>query len=229
MPLDLTQIKALCFDIDGTLRDTDDQAVHRISKLLQPIRFFFPEKNPSPFARRLIMSGEDLGNKLIGLPDRLDIDHHFARLLHFYDRLRPNKKVKPSLIIPGVKEMLIQFKAHYPMAVVSAGRSSIVQAFLEQFELTSFFECVATSQTCRRTKPYPDPILWAADKMNVPPENCLMIGDTTVDMRAGVAAGSQTVGVLCGFGEESELQRSGADLILATTANLVETLIKQEP
>ena len=43
-----------------------------------------------------------------------------------------------------------------------------------------------------------------------------MIGDTTVDMRAGKAAGAQTVGVLCGFGEEPELRQLGADLILVS-------------
>jgi phosphoglycolate phosphatase-like HAD superfamily hydrolase len=41
-----------------------------------------------------------------------------------------------------------------------------------------------------------------------------------VDIRSGKAAHAQTVGVLCGFGEEPELRRHGADLILASTAEL---------
>jgi phosphoglycolate phosphatase-like HAD superfamily hydrolase len=49
-------------------------------------------------------------------------------------------------------------------------------------------------------------------------------GDTTLDIRAGKAATAQTVGVLCGFGEEYEIRRSGADLILAETADLIEIL-----
>jgi phosphoglycolate phosphatase-like HAD superfamily hydrolase len=56
------------------------------------------------------------------------------------------------------------------------------------------------------------------------PENCLMVGDTTVDIRAGKAAGTQTVGVLCGFGQEAELRRAGADLIIASTAVLPQLL-----
>lgn len=47
-----------------------------------------------------------------------------------------------------------------------------------------------------------------------------MIGDTTVDMRAGKAAGAQTLGVLCGFGEEDELKQLGADLIVKSTSDL---------
>jgi len=56
--------------------------------------------------------------------------------------------------------------------------------------------------------------------MRVAPENCLMIGDTTVDIRAGKSAGAQTIGVLSGFGERSELVRAGADLILPDVNHL---------
>ena len=53
-----------------------------------------------------------------------------------------------------------------------------------------------------------------------------MIGDTTVDIQAGKAAGAQTVGVLCGFGEEPELKKKGADMILNTTSELTSLLLK---
>jgi phosphoglycolate phosphatase len=52
-----------------------------------------------------------------------------------------------------------------------------------------------------------------------------MVGDTTLDVRAGVAAGAQTVGVLCGFGEQHELERAGAHLVLDSTADLLDHLI----
>jgi len=61
--------------------------------------------------------------------------------------------------------------------------------------------------------------------MGVKPEECLMIGDTTVDIYAGRADGAQTVGVLCGFGEEKERRRAGADLILPTTTELERYLL----
>jgi phosphoglycolate phosphatase-like HAD superfamily hydrolase len=96
--------------------------------------------------------------------------------------------------------------------------------FLDQFSLTHYFARIATDQTCEHTKPFPDPIVWVAKQLEVPPEACLMVGDTSVDMRAGKAAGAQTVGVLCGFGEEHELLQYGADLILPKTADLVKAL-----
>jgi phosphoglycolate phosphatase len=56
-----------------------------------------------------------------------------------------------------------------------------------------------------------------------------MIGDTTVDIRAGKAAGAQAVGVLCGFGEEAELRQLGADLILKSTSDLAELFDSKNP
>jgi phosphoglycolate phosphatase len=96
--------------------------------------------------------------------------------------------------------------------------------FLEQYDLVKYFDAIVTGLSAVHTKPYPDPILLAAEKMNVPPENCLMIGDTTVDIRAGKAAGTQTVGVLCGFGEEPELRKMGADEIVKDTTKLLDLL-----
>jgi phosphoglycolate phosphatase-like HAD superfamily hydrolase len=83
-----------------------------------------------------------------------------------------------------------------------------------------YFTCVVTAQTCAHTKPFPDPIHYAAERMGTPAQNCLMVGDTIVDILAGKAAGAQTAGVLCGFGEQVELLAAGANAILATTADL---------
>ena len=88
MKLDIPRIRALCFDVDGTLRDTDDMFVHSLARLLHPARAFFPENNPGPAARRFVMMAENLGNLLFGIPDRLNIDHHLARLGDSLHRFR---------------------------------------------------------------------------------------------------------------------------------------------
>lgn len=217
MTLDTNRIKALCFDVDGTLSDTDDQFVEKLTKWLHPVRFLFPQKDPYPTARRLVMFTETPGNYLYGIPDRLGIDDEISAIGDTIYRWGLGKGRKPFKLIPGVKEMLDQFHGRFPMAVVSARGGRSTKWFLEQFELTPLFETIVTAQTCEHTKPYPDPIQWAAEQMNVRPENCLMIGDTTVDIRAAQAAGAQSIGVLCGFGEEEELRRAGADLILEST------------
>jgi N-acetyl-D-muramate 6-phosphate phosphatase len=223
MPINLKRIHAICFDVDGTLSDTDDVMQNRLVPFFNPFRFMIPEGDARLAARRLLMAFEAPGNFLISLPDRLGLDDTLYGAYDWFARHQRNKPGK-FLLIPGVKEMLADLAGRFPLAVVSARDERTTRSFLEQFDLLSYFQCIATAQTCRHTKPFPDPVLWAAEKMAVPVENCLMVGDTTVDIRAGREAGAQTVGVLCGFGEENELRKRGADMILQGTAELAQVL-----
>jgi HAD superfamily hydrolase (TIGR01549 family) len=219
MSLDLPRIKALCFDVDGTLSDTDELYVRNVLPFFP--RFLF--KDPARAARHFIMWIEAPGNALLGLADTLGIDDEMVAVINWLSR-RHRYSSKKFLLIPGVDGMLAQLSGRYPMAVVSARDENGTMAFLEQFGLLKYFDAVVTGLSAKHTKPYPDPILLAARRMNVAPEACLMIGDTTVDIRAGKSAGAQTAGVLCGFGEEPELKKMGADLILQDTTKLLDVL-----
>lgn len=228
MALDLARIRGLCFDIDGTLSDTDDQLICRIAHRLRFFRGLMFGRTPEYIARRIVMGIESPGNFLLGIPDRLGVDDHLAYALSYVNRLGVHGRRRDTFwLIPGVDVALLALSAHFPMTVVSVRDESSTMDFLEQFGLAGLFCGIAIAQTCVHTKPYPDPILWAAEKMGISPSQCLMIGDTTIDMRAGRAAGAQTVGVLCGFGEEPELRRMKPDLILPSTALLPQVLLPQ--
>ncbi len=223
MPLDVQRIQALCFDLDGTLSDTDDYYVNMFSGWLRRLPWVH---DPERFVRRLVMWMESPGNALLGLADTIGLDDEMIALIDWMSRHR--RRIKHQyLLVPGVAELLPRLKDHYPLAVVSARDETSTMAFLEQFNLVNCFDVVVTALSAEHTKPYPDPILLAAQKMRVQPWACLMTGDTTVDIRAGRSAGAQTVGVLCGFGEEAELRRQRADLILPGTADLEKVLLGQ--
>jgi len=219
MPLHVSRIHAICFDVDGTLSDTDDVFVDRAVRMLRPLRFLYPGKDALQIARRLVMASEAPANFLIGLPDLFGLDAPLSSLADWVARAS-HKKPGHFRIIPGVQEMLADLSRRYPLAVVSARDGRTTGEFLDRFHLRGYFTCIATAQTCRHTKPFPDPVLWVARQMGLPAESCLMIGDTTVDIRAGKAAGAQTIGVLCGFGEADELRRRGADMLLNSTTEL---------
>lgn len=227
MSLEIKRIRALCFDIDGTLCDTDDMWVHRIENLIRPVGAFLPGKETHPFARRFVMGIETPGNLAYHLLDRLGLDDEVAWLFNKMSKLRERRPRRKFWIIPRVEETLLTLKQHFPLSVVSARGEVGTLAFLEQYSLHGFFRSVVTAQTCLYTKPYPHPIQKAAEEMGVRPEECLMIGDTTVDIRAGRAAGAQTAGLLCGFGQEEELRRAGADIILPTPFDLIRVLLDQ--
>jgi N-acetyl-D-muramate 6-phosphate phosphatase len=223
MTLDIPRIKALCFDVDGTLSDTDDLYTQKV------VRFFpkFLFRDPERAARRFVMWAEAPGNALLGFTDTIGLDDEIVALINWMS-LHRKMSSKKFLLIPGVAEMLASLKGHYRMSVVSARDEKGTLRFLNQFNLTQYFDVLVTGQSAEHTKPYPDPILFAARQMNVKPEECLMIGDTTVDMRAGKSAGVQTVGVLCGFGEEPELLKFGANMILKNTSDLMDVLLEKK-
>ena len=225
MSLDVARVRALCFDVDGTLRDTDDRMVQLLSTWLYPFRFAFKNKLPEEVSRRMVMAVETPGNFLNYLSDRLGIDGVINAVGNQFYRRGLFLNTDNMQMVPGTFEMLSKLKRRYRMAIVSARGEWQTKIFLDKFELEPFFNVIATSQTCQHSKPYPDPILWVADQLDIPPDACLMIGDTPIDIRAGRAAGAQTVGVLCGFGEQAELYQAGADLILAGTADLTEVLL----
>lgn len=223
MPLNVSRIRGICFDVDGTLSDTDDVMVAQLAQLLYPFNFLFPGKDLIKMARGLVMETEGTANFLMGLPDRVGLDDEIFALKDWIVR-QSKKKVQPFQIIRGTQDMLDCLAKRFPLSVVSARDTTSTMSFLEQFDLLPYFKVIVTDQTCAHTKPYPDPILFAAERMGVTPPECLMVGDTSVDIRAGKAAGSQTIGVLCGFGEEQELRMLGADMILATTPELTLVL-----
>jgi len=218
------RLRAICFDVDGTLRDTDDQLVMRLARLISPLAFFTRTRQPKDLARRIVMAIENPGNSLLSLGDRLGIDGLLNRIGDWTSHSGPAGPPATAPMIEGTYEMLIRLQPEFSLAIVSSRGQKVTMDFLNQHGLLPFFKFVATSQTCQHTKPWPDPIYRAAQEMDVPVHACLMVGDTTVDIQAGKACGAQTAGVLCGFGEERELRAAGADLILKSSSDLISVL-----
>lgn len=223
--LDLPRIRALCFDVDGTLRDTDEQYIGRVSAVLNPLRLFFPGRSTIGTARSLVMRFEDPVNWLFSWADRIGLDGPLHRMVELGNPWQRSKR-RPGYyqLVPDVQPALKKLAEHFQLAVITVRSSRSTKGFLEATNLAPYFTHAVSGQTAPRTKPFPDQIFWVAKKMGIEPSNCLMVGDTTIDIRAGKAAGAQTVGVLSGFGDEAELRSRGADLILSSVAMLPAAL-----
>ncbi len=219
---DVARVKGLLFDVDGTLSDTDDRMVHRLEKMIKPLIGSHKDKDIEHLARAIVMAMETPANFFYHLADRLHLDGILSRVYDRFTRSR-NEEIAANerfWIIPEVIPMLDYFHGRLPMAVVSARDERSTRHFLEHFDLLKYFDVVVTSQTCTHTKPFPDPVIFAARQIGLEPAACVMIGDTIVDMRAGKSAGAQTIGVLCGFGSQKELERTGANFIVESTADI---------
>jgi HAD superfamily hydrolase (TIGR01509 family) len=222
--IDASRVRAVLFDIDGTLADTDDQAVRFAARLLSRLRVGSQDRGPVRLARRIVMAAEGPVNAILYLADRLMLDEVIGPLSEAFDRTRFGRVGGMPPLIPGVDKLVADLAVRFPLGVVTTRGDVRTRRFLVDSRLDGCFRVVVTARSTRRTKPNPEPVLRAAEQLGVTPQDCLLVGDTTVDIRAGRAAGAQTVGVLCGFGERRELERVGADLILTTTADLASVL-----
>lgn len=226
MTIPFNQIEAIFFDLDGTLVDTDDKAVEQWERRLRP---FFRHRAHN-LARWLMMKVETPGNMLITLLDWLYLDRP---LMGFTDALRRRRGVFPAdefRLIPGVEEALLALAPHYQLGLITTRSRYHVDQFLLRFpEIASLFQVTCGLQDTRYLKPSPQPVLFAAEKLNLPAEKCVMVGDTTVDVLSARRAGAWAVGVLCGFGEREELAQCGAQLILDSTAEISQAISYPSP
>ena len=120
MTLDPTRVQAICFDVDGTLSDTDDQWAAMLTRRMAPLRRLFPGGDTRPFARRAVMCAETPGNLVYGLLDRVHLDDEVARLYSHICRHRVGRRPRVFKLVPGVAALLAVLHEHYPLAVVSA-------------------------------------------------------------------------------------------------------------
>lgn len=211
MAIDPTRVKAVLFDVDGTLRDTDDEVVTKVAGLLEHL---VGAPRASRLARAVVMGVEGPTQLVLGLADRLSLDGPLNRLI---DYAAPHGATH---LVPGVGETIAALAGRLPMGIVSAGPARAVQRFLDEHGLRGAMGVVATGQTYARTKPHPMPVIAAARALGVTPQEALMVGDTTVDIKAGRRAGAQTLGVLTGFGRRADLERERADEIVASVVQL---------
>ncbi len=210
-------LQAIFFDLDGTLIDTDNEAVQRLARRLQPLF----RARAGGIARRLVMQAETSGNALITLMDWLHLDHW---LLNAHTWLRQWRGMQPAgrfHLIHGVEEAVLQLAARYRIGLVTTRARPDLDRFLTQFPRLAQVAAVSYgAQDTRRLKPHPEPILTAARQLGLSPQVCLMVGDTPVDMTSARRAGAWRIGVLSGFGEQAELIRAGAQAVLGSPADL---------
>ncbi len=215
-------IRAVLFDLDGTLIETDDVIVERLARRLGFLERVLPIIVRRRAARRLLMFGEFYVNGLITLLDGLHLDGLLFKLdalLHRWQGIRPPERF---VAVEGTPAMVTALAGRYRIGVVTNRSRAESQAFLAQYGLSDCVSAVVARDDTPRLKPHPLPIRLAAQQLAVPIEQCVMVGDTGVDVRAARAAGALAVGVLCGFGERDDLQY--ADLVLDSAACLADWL-----
>lgn len=215
-----SSIDAVLFDLDGTLMDTDDQVVEKLANRLGRI----PWLGLHHRARGLVMAMETPANFLMTALDAVGLDGPLLGVRKRLQNLRGAARHSNYRLIADAEPTLADLRQRYQLAVVTTRGRSDAEAFLQQHGLREAFNAVVTREDTWRLKPHPAPIERAATLLGIPVERCVMVGDTTVDIRSARRAGARAVAVTCGFGERRELKRAGADVVLEDIASLSSVL-----
>jgi pyrophosphatase PpaX len=108
--------------------------------------------------------------------------------------------------------------------VTTKSRKTVGLAF-GALPLERYFDVVVAADDTRRHKPHPEPLLLAAERLRVQPEECVYVGDAPFDVKAAQAAGMGAVAVAWGgIHARERLEAAGPDAIVSEPEELLDVL-----
>lgn len=209
------RIKAVVFDLDGTLFDVRELIYKQLQTLTH--EFNGQKATRDEIASVLYGTVEVQIKALVN-----DKRHHSKAMERATDLIIADKgKALPYL---SVKDTLLCIKnAGNCMGVLTARPAENLDD-LNRHGISSFFGSVVHAGRVEKHKPHPEGLLLAISELGIKPTQTLMVGDTVADIGAGKAAGVLTVGVTHGFGKECDLTAAGADHIIGDIPSLLTVL-----
>jgi HAD superfamily hydrolase (TIGR01509 family) len=158
-------------------------------------------------------------------PDHPDVDQLLAEIGKEYFETFFAIHVEHSTLMPGAATALQALRTmKLVTAIVSRRRQRVIQAELDKFHLRPYIDTVVGREDVAQMKPAPNALTLAAERLTVPIDQCLMVGDSPNDIKAGKAAGAKTAAVLTGPYAAETIVAEQPDVILNTIADLVTVL-----
>jgi HAD superfamily hydrolase (TIGR01509 family) len=184
----LNDVKAIIFDVDGTLVDS-----MWIWKQVD-IDFLKRRKTELPIDLQKDIEGlsytstAEYFKERFKLPETVEEIKEEWRVMadDFYNNIIPLKA--------GVKELLQIIREHnLKIGIATSNSRELVETMIKKHEIGKYFDSIRTSCEVPRSKPFPDVYLQAAKDLDVMPENCLVFEDTVAGATAAKAAGMKVV------------------------------------
>lgn len=216
----MLQVKGMIFDVDGTLADSVGffyevalEILHlagappvpreRVLALMRvgdnaPLEKLFPADFPDPSATLKRITEARM--------------HEWMRRYH-----------EETEAIPGSVELLQELHGR-GLQLGIATSSGRALPFLDRWGVRHLFSGIVGREDVENRKPHPEPILKCLNHLQLDPHEVVYIGDSIIDIRAGKAAGSPTVGVLTGTSPRDILHLEDPDHILDSVAELLQLL-----
>ena len=215
----MTPLRGLLLDLDGTIADSIEFFYGLACEVMDAARCQAPERSAVLDA---IANGIVPHERFLpaDLPDR---DAFLARLYREqYPTWLERYGTEVEPLAGAIEAVHLLGGRGLRLALVTSSSGPL--PFLDRWGIRRSFAAIVGRNDVRRIKPDPEALVLALDRMGLAPTEVLNVGDTPLDMRAGLAAGVTTLGVLTGAGTEDQLRRAGATLVLRSLDELPDFL-----
>jgi N-acetyl-D-muramate 6-phosphate phosphatase len=209
--------EAVLFDLDGTLADTAPDMAHTVNQMrrrrgLAPVPLSVVRPHVSKGARGMILSAFDIP---VEHPDFPAMREEFLEL--YVDYLHVD-----SVLFPGMAALLERLEAEgIAWGVVTNKFERFARPLLAGLGLAGRAAVIVGGDTCAKAKPFPDPLLHAAESLSVRPADALYVGDDLRDVQAARAAGMPVVVAAYGYlGDGAPPSEWNADGIVDSASEL---------
>ena len=208
-------VRAVLFDLDGTLLDTVPDLHAAVCAMLADLgRPALPEEAVRSYVGRGIAN---LVKRV--LADSLDAAEDDspapAEALASFRRHYARENGRRTQFFPGVREGLEAIRAAgLPMAVITNKAEAFTRPLLEMTRLAEFFSVVVSGDNLPRHKPDPMSLVWTCGRLGVSPTDALFIGDSVNDFLAARAACCRVFLLLYGYNEGRDVRELDCDAIV---------------
>ena len=217
----LQDIRAVLFDLDGTLIDSAPDLgaaadKMRIDRGLPSLPYELYRPLAGAGARGMLKVAFDM------TPEHQDF---MAMREEFFANYEAAMTVR-TYVFDGVQDLIASLQAQsLAWGVVTNKMARFTDPLVQAMPLFESAAAIVSGDTTPHPKPHPEPLFEAARRLALPPEACLYVGDDERDIAAGRAAGMPTVAATYGYlGEKTDVSTWGADISIDSPNKLLQLL-----
>ena len=210
-------IKAVIFDIDGTLIDSVD--LH--ARAWQEAFAHFGKEIPYEKVRHQIGKG---GDQLMPVFfSKEELDEFGDKMEEYRGELFKRKYLPQVQAFPSVRELFLRIRDDGKrLALASSAKKEELGVYKKIANIDDLIEEETSSDDADKSKPHPDIFEAALERLDdIEPDEAIVVGDTPYDAEAAGKLKLQTIGVLCGGFPEPELRTAGCMSIYKDPADLL--------
>jgi HAD superfamily hydrolase (TIGR01549 family) len=210
-------LKAIIFDIDGTLVDSVDLHARAWQ---EAFRHFGREVEFEQVRHQIGKGGDQLMPVFFSAEE---LERFGEEMEKFRGDLYKREYISRVRAFPQVRELFERISRDGKrIALASSAKKDELKVYKELARITDLVEEETSADDAEKSKPHPDIFEAALAALgDVQPDEAIVIGDTPYDATAAGKAGLRTIGVLCGGFPEAELRTAGCTDIYRDPADLL--------